>query len=149
VVREYRETLEIRDNEAPKLIIAGSGMVTGGRILSYLEKYIGDPQSHLLLAGFQAEGTRGRQLLDGAHEIKFSGQYHDVKINISQLNGLSAHADQSELLEWVSQLQQDPEQVYLVHGEPSCSDAFRVKLKDTYGWEAELPELYQIDTYKY
>jgi metallo-beta-lactamase family protein len=148
VVRDYRETLEIRDNEASKIVIAGSGMVTGGRILSYLEKYIGDPQSHLLLAGFQAEGTRGRQLLEGAHEIKFSGEYHKVGIQVSKLDGLSAHADQAELLEWVSDLEYSPEQVYLVHGEPTSLDTMRVKLRDTFQWDAQIPELYQIEHFE-
>jgi metallo-beta-lactamase family protein len=147
VVREYKETMEIRKDESPKIIIAGSGMVTGGRILSYLEDYIGDPTSHLVLAGFQAEGTRGRQLAEGAHEIKFSGQFHKVRLHVSKLDGLSAHADQSELLAWISKITDDPEKVYIVHGEPASADHFRVKLKDVYGWNAQIPELYQIEEF--
>ncbi|MFD2531259.1 MBL fold metallo-hydrolase RNA specificity domain-containing protein [Gracilimonas halophila] len=144
IVESFKETWKIIDDSRPKVIIAGSGMVTGGRVLTYLQQYIGREETTVLLAGFQAEGTRGRQLLDGAEEIKFYGKYHQVKAHIDILHGLSAHADQTELLDWISDIKKVPEHVFLVHGESQSLDMMRVKLKDTYNWEAYIPELYEI-----
>lgn len=145
IVRSFKETWEVIDTPAPKIVIAGSGMVTGGRVLTYLKQYIDRPETTVLLAGFQAEGTRGRQMLDGTDEIKFYGKYYTVNARIEILDGLSAHADKNELINWVSDIHQPPEKVYLIHGEPQALDMMRVKLRDTYGWKAEIPELFQID----
>jgi metallo-beta-lactamase family protein len=144
IVESFKETWKIIDDQRPKIIIAGSGMVTGGRVLTYLQQYINREETTVLLAGFQAEGTRGRQLLDGADEIKFYGKYYKVKARVDILDGLSAHADQSELLDWASDIKDKPEQVFLVHGETQSLDMMRVKLKDTYNWETHIPELYEI-----
>lgn len=144
VVQSYEETWEIIEEDQPKIVIAGSGMVTGGRVLTYLQQYIDRPQTTVLLAGFQAEGTRGRQLLEGCREIKFYGKYHPVKATIESIQSLSAHADQSELLEWVNDIPGTPDRVYITHGEPQASDMLRVKLKDKKGWEAVIPELFEI-----
>ena len=144
LVQSFKETWDIIDDPQPKIIIAGSGMVTGGRVLTYLQQYIGRPETTVILAGFQAEGTRGRQLLDGAHEIKFYGKYHPVRARIEYLQGLSGHADQRELLDWVGDITEAPEKVYIVHGEPQASDTLRVKLKDVYGWQVRIPDLYEI-----
>jgi len=146
IVRSFKETWEVIDTPAPKIVIAGSGMVTGGRVLTYLKQYIDRPETTVLLAGFQAEGTRGRQMLDGADEIKFYGKYYTVNARIEILDGLSAHADKNELIDWVSDIHHTPEKVFLIHGEPQTLDMMRVKLKDTYGWSAEIPTLFQITT---
>jgi len=146
IVRSFKETWEVIDTPAPKIVIAGSGMVTGGRVLTYLKQYIDRPETTVLLAGFQAEGTRGRQMLDGADEIKFYGKYYTVNARIEILDGLSAHADKNELIDWVSDIHHTPEKVFLIHGEPQSLDMTRVKLKDTYGWSAEIPTLFQIVT---
>lgn len=148
IVRSFKETWEIIDNSQPKVIIAGSGMVTGGRVLTYLQQYIGREETTVLLAGFQAEGTRGRQLLDGADEVKFYGKYYPVKSRVDILEGLSAHADQTELLDWASEIENTPDHVFLVHGEPQSLDMMRVKFKDTYGWDTHIPELYEIFEYQ-
>jgi len=144
VVQSYAETWEIVDNPASKIIIAGSGMVTGGRVLTYLQQYLNRETTTVLLAGYQAEGTRGRQLLDGADEIKFYGKYVPVKAQIDILDGLSAHADRDELVHWLSDIEKAPEHLFLVHGEPQALDTLRVKLKDELGWDAEIPDLYDI-----
>ncbi len=81
----------------PKIVIAGSGMVTGGRVLTYLQQLIDIPSTTILMAGYQAEGTRGRQLLEGVYELKFFGKYYPVKARVEHIESLSAHADQSEL----------------------------------------------------
>ena len=145
-VSSFRETWEVIDNKSPKIVIAGSGMVTGGRVLTYLTKYLEKPQTRVLLAGYQAEGTRGRQLQEGAHEVKIYGKYYPVKAKIIMLQGLSAHADQRELLNWLSEIKNTPEKVFIIHGEAHPADVLRVKIRDEYGWECEVPELYVIET---
>ena len=144
IVMSYKETWETIDNPQPKVVIAGSGMVTGGRVLTYLKQLIDEPETNVLLVGYQAEGTRGRQLLEGAHELKFFGKYHPVKAKINHIESLSAHADQQGLLDWSSNIRNIPEGVFLIHGEPTAQDAFRIKLKDTYGWKVQIPKLYEI-----
>src|SRR5690606_9277090 len=97
IIRSYGDTWKTIDDKQPKIIIAGSGMVTGGRVLTYLRYMIENPENKVLLVGFQAEGTRGRQLLEGAHEVKIMGKYLQVKAQILHIESLSAHADQPEL----------------------------------------------------
>ncbi|MFT6166938.1 MAG: metallo-beta-lactamase family protein [Vicingaceae bacterium] len=144
IVEGFKETLAIVSDKSPKIVIAGSGMVSGGRVLTYLQEHIDKPENSVLLSGFQAEGTRGRRLMEGAKEIKIYGKYCDVKAEIFNIQALSAHADQSELLDWMSEIKDKPEKVFLVHGEPHAADTLRVKIKDTYGWDCEIPELYSI-----
>ncbi len=138
------ETLNLAKQKGLKIIIAGSGMVSGGRVLTYLQQYLSDPKATILLVGYQAEGTRGRQLLDGAKEIKLNGQFYKVNAEIQNIEGLSAHADQKELLDWLSNIKKAPERIFIVHGESQSADVFRVKLKDVYGWNAEIPVLNEI-----
>ena len=144
VVENYRETLSLVETKYPKIIIAGSGMVTGGRVLSYLQHYIENPEHTVLLVGYQGEGTRGRQLLEGTHEIKIHGKYYPVKSRIEVLHGLSAHGDQTELLHWMSDIKVAPEHIFVIHGEKQAADTFQVKIKDTFGWGAVVPNMYEI-----
>jgi metallo-beta-lactamase family protein len=144
-VSSFKETMAIREDPTPKIVIAGSGMITGGRVLSYLEKYLSDPSTTILLVGYQAEGTRGRQLLNKASELKIYGKYYPVKARIEMIEGLSGHADQKELLDWMGMIHKKPERIYITHGEPAASDTLRVKIKDTYGWDSIIPSLYQIE----
>lgn len=144
VVESFGETWEIIDNKGPKIVIAGSGMVSGGRVLTYLTKYIDKPETRVLLVGYQAEGTRGRQMQDGIHEVKIYGKYYPVKAKILSIQNLSSHADQKELLDWISEIENAPEEVFIVHGEPQAADVLRVKIRDTYGWNCSIPELYSI-----
>ena len=144
IITSYRETWETIDDPRPKVVIAGSGMVTGGRVLTYVKQLIGKPSTKILLVGFQAEGTRGRQLLEGTHELKIFGKYYPVKAKVHHLESLSAHADQSDLLQWASEIKNIPEQVFLIHGEPTASDALRVKVKETYGWNVSIPKLHDV-----
>lgn len=143
VVSSHEETNKVMADSTPKIIIAGSGMVTGGRILSYMEKYISNPNTTILLTGYQAAGTRGRKLLEGVHELKIYGKYCPVKARIKVIHSLSAHADQGELLDWMSELKNKPEKVFVVHGESQSAEIFREKITDTYGWNAEVPKLNQ------
>lgn len=143
IVESYKETWETIDNPRSKIIIAGSGMVTGGRVLTYLKQLIDEPSTTVLLVGYQAEGTRGRQLYDGAHEIKFFGKYYPVKATIKSIDSLSAHADQQELIAWMSAIKNIIEEVYLIHGEPTALDALRVKIQDIYECRVTIPKLYE------
>jgi metallo-beta-lactamase family protein len=144
ILESYKETWETIDNKRSKIVIAGSGMVTGGRVLTYLQQLIDEPTTTVLLVGYQAEGTRGRQLQDGAHEIKFFGKYYPVKATIKSIESLSAHADQIDLLNWMNNIKNIPENVFLIHGEPPALDAFRVKIKDTYHWNVSIPKLMDV-----
>ncbi len=144
IITSYSDTWNTIDDTRSKVIIAGSGMVTGGRILTYLRYLIEDEKNIILLAGYQAEGTRGRQLLEGAHEIKIFGKYCAVKAKVLHIQSLSAHADQGELLEWVSHIKNIPENVFLIHGEETARDALRVKIKDIYKWKVHLPALNEL-----
>jgi len=145
IIESYKETWETIDDQRSKIIIAGSGMITGGRVLTYLQQLIDNKATTVLLVGYQAEGTRGRQLFDGAHEIKFGGKYYPVKASVKHLQSLSAHADQKELLNWMRKIANIPEKVYLIHGEPSASDALRVKIKDVFNWNVSIPKLYDVE----
>lgn len=129
-------------NNFPKIIIAGGGMASGGRVLSYFEKYLGDPSATILFAGYQAEGTRGRALLEGADELKLKGKYYKVKAIIDQVNGLSAHADQDGLIHWLSKLVYPPEKIFINHGEADGAVALKGKIKMVYGYEGILPEMF-------
>tara|TARA_B100002051_G_C16710519_1_gene626377 strand:- start:156 stop:1526 length:1371 start_codon:yes stop_codon:yes gene_type:complete len=144
IITSYKETWETIDNPQPKVVIAGSGMVTGGRVLTYLKQMIDKTNTTVLLVGYQAEGTRGRQMLEGAHELKFFGKYYPVKAEIHHIESLSAHADQQGLLDWTSNIKNIPEETFLIHGEPTAQDALRVKLRDSYGWKVTIPKLYEI-----
>ncbi|WP_138433219.1 MBL fold metallo-hydrolase RNA specificity domain-containing protein [Winogradskyella algicola] len=145
IVQSYRETWETIDDKRSKIIIAGSGMVTGGRVLTYLQQLIDEPSTTVLLVGYQAEGTRGRQLKEGVHEIRFFGKYYPVKATIKTIESLSAHADQEDLLNWMKNIKNIPEMVYLIHGEPTALDVFRTKIKSTYGWHVKIPKLTDVE----
>ncbi|MBS1529505.1 MAG: hypothetical protein JSU01_04290, partial [Bacteroidetes bacterium] len=125
-------------NKASKIILAASGMLTGGRVLEYLKEYITDKKNTILIIGFQAGGTRGRALLNDAYEIKVHGRYYEVKAGVKEIGQLSAHADQAELLKWLRGFTMIPERIYLVHGEPDAQDTLRVKIKDEFGRTAKI-----------
>jgi metallo-beta-lactamase family protein len=128
--QDYRLTEKTIRQKGSKIVLAASGMLTGGRVLEYLKHYLVDARNTVLMIGYQAEGTRGRALLNHVPEIKIHGQYYPVKARILGIGGLSAHADQTELLTWIKGFEQAPTEVFLVHGEPCAQEAFRVKLKD-------------------
>ena len=142
IIKSYKETWETIDNPRSKIIIAGSGMVTGGRVLTYLQYLLDKESTTVLLVGYQAEGTRGRKLIDGATEIKIYGKYYPVHAKIKRIESLSAHADQAGLLEWVNNIVNIPEKVFLLHGERNALDTLKLKLTETYHWNVETPELH-------
>lgn len=145
IITSYKETWETIDDRRAKVVIAGSGMVTGGRVLTYLQQYIDEPSTTVLLVGYQAEGTRGRQLIEGAHELKFFGKYYPIKAKVEHIESLSAHADQGELMDWLDEIKNIPEQVYLIHGESNALNAFRVKLETINKWRVKIPKLTDVE----
>lgn len=144
IVTSYKETWDVISDTKPKIVIAGSGMISGGRVLTYLQQYIGKLETTVLLAGFQAAGTRGRKLLEGADQVKIYGKHYPVEAEILNLEVLSAHADQAEMLDWMSELESAPEHLFIVHGEAETSAVFSSKIKEKFGWESKIPELYSI-----
>jgi len=136
---EPKASMEIDIQAGPMIIISASGMATGGRILHHLRQFLPDPNNVVLIVGFQAAGTRGRSLLDGADEIKIFGEYIPVKARIIEIEGLSAHGDYQELIEWLRQSKVSPKRVFVTHGEPSEADAFRRRLVETFSWDTVVP----------
>ena len=139
MIRDYKDTIEAIYDKQPKVVIAASGMITGGRVLSYLEQYIGLPETTVIIIGYQAEGTRGRKLLEGAKEIKIRGKYYPVLANILEIESLSAHGDQEDLLNWLSGLENKPNKVFLVHGENKALDELRIKINEKYHFDCKIP----------
>jgi len=126
------------------IIIAGSGMCTGGRIKHHLVSNITRPESTILFVGFQAAGTLGREIVEGAKEVRILGQIYPVKASIKQIQGFSAHADRAELLRWVSGLTRPPRQVFVTHGEPESARSFAGFLSEQTGWTVSVP--HHMDT---
>lgn len=136
---DYQETINTIFDKQPKVVIAASGMITGGRVLSYLEHYIGLPETTVIIVGYQAEGTRGRKLLEGSTELKIYGKYYPVLAKILEIEGLSAHGDQTDLLNWLSELENKPKKVFLVHGENQPADELRIKIQEKFGYDCSVP----------
>ncbi|HNP33535.1 MAG TPA: MBL fold metallo-hydrolase [Flavobacterium sp.] len=143
MLTDYQETVNTIYDNRPKVVIAASGMVTGGRVLSYLEYYISIPTTAVIIVGYQAEGTRGRKLLQGDKQIKIHGNYHDVNAKILEINGLSAHGDQNDLINWLSELQNKPQKVFLMHGENEPADELRIKIQERYGFDCSVAQMWQ------
>jgi metallo-beta-lactamase family protein len=140
MVTTVKESKAINAIKKGALIIAGSGMCTGGRIKHHLFQNISRPESTVLFVGYQAIGTLGRHIVDGAREVRIFGQKHQVKAKITQIHGFSAHADRGELLRWVSGLKAAPRSVFVTHGEPEAAKAFADLLKQEKGWSTSVPQ---------
>jgi len=135
--RTVQESKRLNDVRGPVIIISSSGMATGGRILHHLQHRLPDPRTTVLLVGFQAEGTRGRALQDDAKTIRIFGGAVPVAARVETINGLSAHADRTETLRWLTGFTRPPRQTYLVHGEPPEAQALAVAIKQRFGWSVQ------------
>ena len=134
------ESKAIDRRAGPMVVVSASGMATGGRVLHHLRRFLPDERNTVLVVGYQAAGTRGRSLVDGADELKIHGEYVPVRARIVQVEGLSAHADYAEMIAWLQQSRLAPRRVFVTHGEPAAADAFRRRLRDTFGWDAVVPD---------
>lgn len=125
--------------DGPMIVVSASGMATGGRILHHLRRFLPEEKNAVLFVGYQAAGTRGRSLIDGADELKIHDQYVKVRARVHQVQGLSAHADYAELIDWLKPANLSPRRVFVTHGEPAAAEAFRQRLHDTFGWDTLVP----------
>jgi metallo-beta-lactamase family protein len=125
--------------KGPAIIISASGMATGGRVLHHLARYLPDPSCTVVFAGYQAAGTRGRRLQEGEPEIKIHGEMVPVRAQIESIGSLSAHADSSEILRWLSGFKRPPRKTFIVHGEPEAAAALADKITSALGWTVVLP----------
>lgn len=144
VSRTPEDSMAINQITGGSVIIAGSGMCTGGRITHHLKYNLWRSEAHVVIAGFQARGTPGRALVDGAEKIRLFGNEIAVKAKIHTLGGLSAHAGQSQLTEWLSHMDKSRPRLYLIHGEEDKSRALQEHLEKNLGWKAQIPEPGQI-----
>lgn len=141
-VRSAEESKELNESlRRPMIIIAASGMLTGGRVLHHIRAFASDPKNILLLAGFQAAGTRGRDLADGKNEIKIHGALRKVSCKVIGSDSFSAHADQEELLKWLASATSLPKKIILVHGEPEALTELSEKLRNEFKVEVQIPEM--------
>ncbi|MEQ8209334.1 MAG: MBL fold metallo-hydrolase [Lacipirellulaceae bacterium] len=138
--RSADESKALNNINGGAIIIASSGMMTGGRIVHHLKRRLSDPKTTIVMGGYQAIGTRGRKLEEGAETLRIHGLDIPVSAAIEKVPGLSGHADRKDLLRWLKDLSQ-PKQTFLTHGEPDSMDAFADTLREDRGWEVTCPEL--------
>ncbi|MBL9030684.1 MAG: MBL fold metallo-hydrolase [Phycisphaerae bacterium] len=141
ITRTAEESRRLNDTPGPLVVIAGSGMCTGGRILHHLRHNLPSPTTQVLIVGYQGEGTLGRRLVDHAPEVRIHGQTVPVRARIHTLGGFSAHAGQSQLIDWARALNPSPTRAILTHGEPKARDALHARLKREIGLDAARPVL--------
>jgi metallo-beta-lactamase family protein len=138
-VREVEDSKALDQRDDPIILISASGMATGGRVVHHLRRFVGDPRSTILFAGFQAGGTRGAKLVDGADRVRIHGEWFPVRAEIATLDMLSAHADQDELIAWMRSNDRAPRRTFVVHAEPSAAEALRERIVDELGWTVDVP----------
>jgi metallo-beta-lactamase family protein len=140
------ESKSIRHANRPFMVVASSGMLTGGRIMHHLKDFLPDPKSTLLFIGYQGEGTLGRHIQDGARTARIDGQEIDVRCRVRVISGFSAHADQHELEAWLAHFGTagaggpKPKRVFIVHGDPEAADAFAARIRSELGMEPHVPK---------
>lgn len=140
IVNSVEDSKAIDRSRFPKVVISASGMATGGRVLHHLKAFAGDARNTILFVGFQAAGTRGAHMQAGARTVKIHGAHLPVVAEVATLDGMSAHADAHEVLEWASGFEHTPRQTFIVHGEPLASQALRERIHGRFGWDAVAPE---------
>jgi len=140
VTRTANESKAINHIGGTVIIIAGSGMCTGGRIKHHLVNNIARPESAVLFVGYQANGTLGRSIVDGAKEVRILGQKHRIKANIVRVHGFSGHADRDELYRWLSNIKKPPRKVFVVHGEENSARQFGDFIREKTGWDVCVPK---------
>lgn len=133
----------LNEMKRPAIIISASGMITGGRILHHLYHRLKNEQDTLLFAGYQAEGSRGRHILEGDKTVKIFGEELPVRCQVREVHGLSAHADQGELLRWLSNFKKAPKTTFIVHGEEATAAIFSKTIQQKLGWNTVIPEYLQ------
>jgi metallo-beta-lactamase family protein len=139
-VSAARDSMEVTRSTHPAIVISASGMATGGRVLHHLEACLPDARHTILFVGFQAEGTRGRTLTDGASAVKIHGSMIPVAARVTRIDTMSAHADQTEIVRWLRTFRRKPDHTFLVHGEPAAQDALKEHIETTLKWRVHIPQ---------
>lgn len=139
LVKSVEESKALNERKDAKIIIAASGMMTGGRVLHHVVAFGEDPKNAILLSGYQAGGTRGRLLSEGAETLRIFGRDVPINAEVVQLESMSAHADASQIVDWMRSAPTPPKQVFVTHGEPESSDALRWRIQNELGWNVRVP----------
>ena len=134
------ESKQLTQSKMPAIVISASGMATGGRVLHHLKAALPDARNTILFVGYQAAGTRGRQLVDGQKSVKIHGEIIPVQAGIELVESMSAHADANEILRWLGGFTRPPRQTFIVHGEPVAMDALSATIHAKLGWATKMPE---------
>ncbi len=140
-IRSVEESIKLTETPGPMVIISASGMATGGRVLHHLKTLGPDPKNTIAFVGFQAAGTRGEHLLAGKKTVKIHGQEIPIEAEVTYLDNLSTHADQSEILDWLRHFHKAPRKTFIVHGEAKASEVLAEKIRSELSWECTVPSL--------
>ncbi len=139
-VNNMEESIALNNLKKPAILIAGSGMATGGRIIHHLKEYAPNPQNTILFTGYQSIGTRGDTILNGNKEVKIHGQFVPINAEVALIENLSAHPDQGELIEWAKSIKTKPLKVFITHGETVQAEGLKNKLEKDLGWKCTIPK---------
>ena len=139
-VREAEQSKALVFDPVPKVLISASGMATGGRVVHHLKRYVSDHRNTILFTGFQAMGTRGEAMVNGADTIKIHGQYYPVRAEVQNLQMLSAHADADGIMAWLRNFSHPPKMTFITHGEPAASAALHQRIEQELGWPCKTPK---------
>lgn len=140
IVNSAEESRRLNTRTGPMIILAASGMATGGRVVHHLKAFAPWQRNTILFAGFQAAGTRGATILSGAESVKIHGEYVPIRAEVQNLSNLSAHADYAEILRWLDGFARPPRRTFITHGEPVAADTLRRRIKDEKNWRCTVPD---------
>jgi metallo-beta-lactamase family protein len=139
-INSVEESKHLDSLDEPMVLISASGMATGGRVLHHLKVFAPEPRNTILFVGFQAGGTRGAAMINGADSVKIHGAYVPVRAEVVAFDGFSAHADYAEILKWLAWFEAPPKQTFITHGEPPAADALRHRIEEQLGWHCRVPD---------
>jgi metallo-beta-lactamase family protein len=140
MVNSIEESRQLNESKGPMIILSASGMASGGRVVHHLKAFAPNPNNTILFVGFQAAGTRGSAMLDGAESIKIHGQYVPVNADVEFVSNLSAHADFLEIIDWLRGFETAPKTTFVTHGEPVAADAMRLHIEEELRWKTMVPD---------
>ncbi|MDI1309531.1 MAG: MBL fold metallo-hydrolase [Methylotenera sp.] len=143
MVNSVEESKRLNETKGPMIILSASGMASGGRVVHHLKAFAPKPNNTILFVGFQAAGTRGSAMLNGAESIKIHGEYVPIRADVELISNLSAHADYSEIIDWLGSVESPPKKTFITHGEPVAADAMRLHIEEQLHWSVEVPEYLQ------
>lgn len=140
MVNSVEQSRRLNEARGPMIILSASGMASGGRVIHHLKAFAPNHNNTILFVGFQAAGTRGAAMLDGAESIKIHGEYIPVRANVEYVSNLSAHADYSEIIDWLGGFETPPKRTFITHGEPIAADAMRLHIEEQLNWQVVVPD---------